>query len=104
MCWMTPINATSSGGSRSAAAIRKTIDVWYEWSRIVVTPKSWAIAAHAASRTNVGQPCVWTSSRAMGGIAAAAVVVATTAKYVRAFGEREAVGGGESVAGPPSVS
>ena len=28
-CWITPISATSSGGSSITAGIRKTIVVWY---------------------------------------------------------------------------
>ena len=104
MCCTTPISATSSGGSRSAAAIRKTIEVWYEWSRIVVTPKSCAIPAHAARMRKVGQPCVWMPSLAIGGIAANAVAAATTAKYAFALGESEAAGGEVSVAVPPRAS
>src|SRR5919108_526748 len=49
MCWTTPTRATSSGGRRIAAGMRKTIVVWYDWSRGVRTTKSCATAAHVAS-------------------------------------------------------
>jgi hypothetical protein len=40
MCWMTGTRATSSGGSSSAAGIRKTIEVWYDWFFPVRAAKS----------------------------------------------------------------
>src|SRR5919204_327316 len=43
-CWTIPISATSSAGSRKAAAIRKTIAVWYAWPCGVRTTKSCATA------------------------------------------------------------
>src|SRR5438132_172692 len=76
MCCTTPISATISGGRRSAAATRKTIAVWYEWSCAVLTTKSCAIPASDARITKVSQPCVCMSRRAIGGATPAAAMAA----------------------------
>ena len=55
MCWTTGISATSSGGSSSAAGIRKTPVVWYDLLPGVRTTKSWASATLAPRMTNVTQ-------------------------------------------------
>ena len=47
-CWTSGISATSSGGSSSAAAIRKTPVVWYAWLPGVRTTKSCATATPVA--------------------------------------------------------
>ena len=57
MCWIRPMNATSSGGSSIAAGIRNTIVVWYDWLRGVRTTKSCATAA-TLRMTKVVQPGV----------------------------------------------
>ena len=57
-CWITPIRATSSGGSSITAGIRKTTVVWYDWFRGVRTTKSCAIAAAEPRMMNVAQLCV----------------------------------------------
>ena len=62
-----------------AAGIRKTIVVWYDWSRGVRTTKSCAIAAHEARTRNVGQPCD-PGFRCESGTRAAATAIAATVK------------------------
>ena len=79
-CWMIGISATCSGGSRSAAGIRKTIVVWYEVFFPVRTRKSWATPAASARMRNVIQPSVWCSSRGRNGPATAAAMVATATR------------------------
>jgi hypothetical protein len=71
-CCTTGTSATSSGGSRSAAGIRKTIDVWYDWFFPVRTRKSWATAAEPARIRNVIQSSCPRSSRESSGAVIAA--------------------------------
>ncbi len=79
-CWMIGISATSSGGSRSAPGIRKTIVVWYEVFFPVRTRKSWATPAATAKTRNVPQPSVRISSRGRNGAATAAAMAATATR------------------------
>jgi hypothetical protein len=81
---MTPISATSSGGRRIAAGIRKTIVVWYDWFRGVRTTKSCAIAAVTPRIAKVIQPSVSARRCVSGGNAATAVATATKKKYTLA--------------------
>ncbi len=75
---MTPISATSAGGSSIAAGIRKTIVVWYDWFREGMrTTKSCAVAAIRARIVKVVQPGVDEPSRVIAGTAATAVAAPT---------------------------
>ena len=85
MCWIRPMNATSSGGSSIAAGIRNTIVVWYDWLRGVRTTKSCATAAIKPRMTKVVQPGVCGLRRERSGTTAKAVASATTTKYAAAF-------------------
>jgi len=85
ICWMRPMNATSSGGSSIAAGIRNTIVVWYDWFRGVRTTKSCATAAIRPRITKVGHPGVCGLSRDSSGTTEMAVARATTTKYAAAL-------------------
>src|SRR4029079_18199208 len=89
MCWTTPMRATSSGGSSMAAGMRKTIVVWYDWSRGVRTTKSWATAAHEARTRKVGQPCVPGFRCESGTRAAATAMAAAVNRYALAWRESD---------------
>src|SRR3954465_1893565 len=86
MCSITPTRGTSSGGSRIAAGIRKTMVVWYDWLRGVRTTKSCATAAITASTTKVVQPRECVPSRDNSGNVAAPVTSAMSTKYAAALG------------------
>src|SRR5919198_6341103 len=78
MWWMTPMSATSPGGSSIAAGIRKTIVVWYDWFRDGMrTTKSWAVAAIVPRIAKVVQPGVVERRCETAGTAANAVAAAT---------------------------
>ena len=58
-CWTSAIRTSSSSGSNSTAAIRKTPVVWYDLLPGVRTTKNCASATAMPRMMNVGQPGVF---------------------------------------------
>jgi hypothetical protein len=52
-CWTTATRTTSSGGSKRIAGSRKTLVVWYDWLRGVLTSRTCARAAPLARSRKV---------------------------------------------------
>jgi len=67
-------------GRSSAAGIRKTIEVWYDWFFPVRTRKSWATAADVERiRKAIHPPWTW-SRRGRNGVATAQAAPTTATR------------------------